>query len=121
MEKIISLLKAHQQKIVLVIAFVLVAVGSFGLARLWSRHPLAPDIRVEEVFSVPDNYNPSVAGTQTSIPIASTSVCAGKIKGSASLIYHVPGGAFYDKTTKPIRCFDTEAEAQAAGFRKAAK
>ena len=46
--------------------------------------------------------------------------CGGKIKGNISSggkIYHVPGGAFYKKTT-PEACFDTEAAAQAAGFRK---
>lgn len=44
------------------------------------------------------------------------------IKGNRSFsssqkIYHVPGGAFYDQTT-PIRCFVTEDEAAAAGYRR---
>ena len=44
--------------------------------------------------------------------------CEGKIKGNpSSKIYHVPGGAFYDRLTDAV-CFDTEEEAQAAGFRK---
>ncbi len=45
------------------------------------------------------------------------------IKGnisSSSKIYHVKGGAFYDRTT-PEQCFNTEAEAQAAGFRKSSR
>jgi multidrug efflux pump subunit AcrA (membrane-fusion protein) len=44
------------------------------------------------------------------------------IKGNRSQsgsqrIYHVPGGAFYDRTT-PVRCFATEDEAVAAGYRR---
>lgn len=38
------------------------------------------------------------------------------IKGSGGGIYHLPGGRFYSDT-KPVRCFATEAEAEAAGFR----
>ena len=56
-----------------------------------------------------------VAGTSTE-----NTNCEGKIKGNISSktkIYHMPGGAFY-KRTVPELCFDTEAEAQAAGFRK---
>lgn len=41
-----------------------------------------------------------------------------RIKGNASsMIYHVPGGAFYEKTN-PEECFATEAAAQKAGYRK---
>ncbi|MGM7678199.1 cell wall-binding repeat-containing protein [Microbacterium sp. A94] len=41
-----------------------------------------------------------------------------RIKGNASsMIYHVPGGAFYEKTN-PEECFATEAAAQRAGYRK---
>ncbi|GAA2074591.1 hypothetical protein GCM10009725_03980 [Aeromicrobium tamlense] len=40
------------------------------------------------------------------------------IKGNASsMIYHVPGGAYYDRT-KPEECFATEGAAKAAGYRK---
>lgn len=39
------------------------------------------------------------------------------IKGNASsMIYHVPRGAFYDRTN-PEECFTTEAAARAAGYR----
>lgn len=37
------------------------------------------------------------------------------VKGSARYVYHVPGGRFYERT-RPIRCFATTAEAEAAGF-----
>lgn len=44
------------------------------------------------------------------------------IKGNINLrkgtmIYHLPGGAFYDKT-KPEKCYATEEDARADGFRK---
>lgn len=50
----------------------------------------------------------------------------GKIKGninsSGEKIYHVPGGVYYDRTkideSEGERWFDTEAEAEAAGWRK---
>lgn len=43
------------------------------------------------------------------------------IKGNAqSQIYHLPDGEYYAKT-KPEQCFATEAEAQAAGYRKSRK
>jgi hypothetical protein len=42
------------------------------------------------------------------------------VKGSKSKIYHVEGGAFYERT-KPAQCFNTAEEAEAAGFRKSAR
>jgi hypothetical protein len=40
------------------------------------------------------------------------------IKGNASsMIYHLPGGAFYSRTN-PEACFATEADARAAGYRR---
>ncbi len=45
------------------------------------------------------------------------------VKGNVSSkdkIYHVKGGAFYDRVT-PELCFATEAEAKLAGFRKSSR
>lgn len=39
-----------------------------------------------------------------------------RIKGNQSGIYHVPGGAYYSRTT-PEKCFATEAAARRAGYR----
>lgn len=114
MKNLQALLKTHQQKLVLVAGFFVVAATGFGLGRL-SLAPLsAPEITVQEAFTAPTNYTPAVSGIQSS-------QCDGQIKGSTSQIYHVPGGAFYDRTINPARCFTTEAEARAAGFRKAAR
>lgn len=60
----------------------------------------------------------SSGGTATS---AESYPCAvNQIKGNLnSNIYHVPGGASYAKTTANVQCFNTEAEAITAGFRRA--
>lgn len=43
-----------------------------------------------------------------------------QIKGNRnSMIYHVPGGASYAKTKANVECFDSEAAAEAANYRKA--
>ncbi|MEY2844725.1 MAG: hypothetical protein RL076_271 [Chloroflexota bacterium] len=43
-----------------------------------------------------------------------------QIKGNRnSKIYHVPGGASYAKTKANVECFDSEAAAASAGYRKA--
>ncbi|PFI67796.1 calcium-binding protein [Priestia megaterium] len=45
--------------------------------------------------------------------------CSGQIKGNKnSEIYHVPRGAYYDRTQDNIIWFCSEADAQAAGYRK---
>lgn len=44
-------------------------------------------------------------------------IIKGNISGS-NKIYHIKGGSSYEKTV-PEQCFDTEAQAEAAGFRKA--
>ena len=43
------------------------------------------------------------------------------IKGNrASMIYHPPGGEFYD-ATRPEDCFAAPADAEAAGYRRSAR
>ncbi|MEM4991983.1 thermonuclease family protein [Priestia sp. SB1] len=45
--------------------------------------------------------------------------CKNKIKGNAnSKIYHIPGGAYYDKTVDNIVWFCTEQDARNQGYRK---
>jgi outer membrane biosynthesis protein TonB len=61
--------------------------------------------------------------TRTPRPILASDAapCAlGQVKGNrSSKIYHVPGGGSYSQTKANVQCFDTEAQAQAAGFRRA--
>jgi hypothetical protein len=63
----------------------------------------------------------AVKATTTLPTVINTDAC--KIKGNIGTggkIYHMPGGASY-KIVKPEMCFNTEAEAVAAGFRKAGR
>jgi hypothetical protein len=41
----------------------------------------------------------------------------GQLKGSQNDIYHAPGQRDYDRTYVDVTCFDTAAEAEAAGYR----
>ena len=122
MDNLKQFIKTHRQKIALVIGYLLVAGLAFGLGTFSNKPP--QNLAAQTANPLP-NYNPNVSSAQTETTAVSTTQpalkCEGKIKGSSSLIYHVPGGSFYNKTTKPIRCFDTETQAKAAGFRKSSR
>ncbi|OGE80177.1 MAG: hypothetical protein A2660_02505 [Candidatus Doudnabacteria bacterium RIFCSPHIGHO2_01_FULL_45_18] len=106
-----NILRIHEQKIILTTGYLLVAGLAFGLGRY-----TLTDLPQEQ-----SNYTPTISGLQTNSEINKETECDGKIKGSSSMIYHVPGGSFYSRTTNPIRCFDTEAQAEAADFRKSSR
>ena len=126
--KLIGFIKNNQQNIVLATGYFLVAVLGFGGGRLSVNHTKAPEIRVEEVFAAPLNdtekINPSQSENTLNNNTNPNNSCIGQIKGNISSkgekIYHVPGGAFYNRTTAEM-CFATETEAKAAGFRKSSK
>lgn len=115
-----NFIKQYQQKIALTFGFAAVAALGFMGGMQMKKEPInTPTVSAS---SSTINYTQGNDSTQTATPAttqaAGESDCGGKIKGSSSHIYHLPGDAFYAKTTHPIACFDTEAEAQAAGFRK---
>ena len=118
--------KTHQQKIVLATGYILVALLAFGLGRTTAFKYSVPDIKIEEVFAPPSdtNYNPNPGTVQsTTVDNSKPDDCNGKIKGnisSSNKIYHMPGGSFYNRTNAEM-CFETEAEAKAAGFRKSSR
>lgn len=63
--------------------------------------------------------NAATAGIKTNDTNAVAGDCA--VKGNpSSKIYHLPGGAFYDRLKSP-RCFSSEAAAKAAGYRKSSR
>lgn len=75
-----------------------------------------PAIETKSTFQIGEN---KVLGQATSS--LSTQECL--IKGNISAnskIYHVKGGAFYDRTN-PEMCFSTEQQALDAGFRKSSR
>jgi endonuclease YncB( thermonuclease family) len=64
----------------------------------------------------------SFSNAQSSTAASGQCLIKGNISQSGERIYHVPGGAFYDRTiisvAKGERWFCSEAEAQAAGWRR---
>ncbi|HEX3095544.1 MAG TPA: hypothetical protein VHQ20_00305 [Patescibacteria group bacterium] len=75
-----------------------------------------------------DNSNQNKAQTNSKTNTKATSAAAIAavdpnncyIKGSKSKTYHMPGGAFYARTT-PAACFGSEEEAVAAGYKKSSR
>ena len=63
---------------------------------------------------------PTVAGAATTTAISANCPVKGNISAKGKKIYHIPTGAFY-KRVKPEQCFNTEAEALAAGFVKSSR
>jgi len=104
----------------------LVALLFFGLGR-YSKSNAPAEVRIEEpaidltqIYNKLNSLTPQLTESPSSVAGENTAKCEGKIKGnisSSSRIYHMPGGAFYNRTA-PEMCFDKESEAQAAGFRK---
>lgn len=60
--------------------------------------------------------SPTAAPTPSGKPCPPDRPIKGNVASSGEKIYHVPGGAFYDRTD-PEECFASETEAQAAGYR----
>ncbi|MBI4054239.1 MAG: hypothetical protein HY397_02835 [Candidatus Doudnabacteria bacterium] len=126
----------NQREIALAIGYALVFLMAFGLGRMSVTRTTPPEIRIEEPESnLNQNDNAKVQGTQSqgtpaalqpaveTVAPARQENCVGKIKGNigqSGKIYHLPGGASY-KQTIPELCFETEAEAQSAGFRKSVR
>lgn len=88
-----------------------------------------PNVRYVEVFKALQTAAREgnrglwgLSGEQT--PATQPSNATGKIKGNINSkgekIYHVPGGAYYD-ITDAEEYFDTEEEAQAAGYRRSSR
>lgn len=105
----------NEDKIILCIGFVLVAILSYGAGKLSVAYRPATPI----IFK--DSANCQKALTGEEIAAVESAKNEGKIIGNKkSLIYHLPGGAFYDKVSLENRVyFNSEAEAQKAGYRKA--
>lgn len=117
----------NKNKVVLAVCFALVFVVGFGAGRFVQPGPTKA---TQTNYTTNSNQKPffaqtanqAAAGTMAPATVAGTSTQASGclIKGNISAtrkIYHLPGGAFYEKV-KPEQCFNTEAEAVAAGFVK---
>ncbi len=96
--------------------------GDFIFPRDWRHQNENRSVRAlpPSFKSAPTAGSPNAA--QPNNATSNQCVIKGNISQSGERIYHVPGGAFYDRTVisvaKGERWFCTEAEAQAAGWRR---
>lgn len=113
-QKLKKFLLDKEDKIILAIGFILVAFLSFGAGKLSETYrPNTPII----FKNAPDCSTSLAKSADATADIAKTE---GKIIGNKnSKIYHIPGSASYNKISPENRVyFDTEADAQKAGYRK---
>lgn len=99
--------------LVILIQAVTFATGFYSGHTYWPK--LVPQV-IQPNYSTTETSPPE---NQTSGNPQSTCVIKGNISGK-SKIYHVSGGAFFERTQEEM-CFQTEAEAQAAGFIKSSR
>lgn len=115
-----EILVKNEDKIILIIGFFLVAFLSFGAGKISEiSRPESPII-----FQNPASCQNSASlseGQSIASGEAGNPEIQGQIIGNKnSKIYHLPGGAFYDKISLANRVyFNSEAEARKAGYRKA--
>ena len=107
-----------------------VAVVAYAVWRVTENEPEPFDVRYPSPVPSPDDVEDTATVVQEVAPVATTSdawvdardgTCPAShpVKGKLSSgIYHLPGGASYDRTT-PDRCYVDERAAQADGLRPA--
>lgn len=131
LKQIKAILTQNEDRIILSVGFILVAFLSFGAGKLSETyHPQTPIIfqnapNCGTANGAANNSannqinSPRFAG-EAGEPVAGGAQTQGKIIGNRnSMIYHLPGGAFYDRISEQNRVyFNSEQEAQKAGFRK---
>lgn len=122
--------KENKDKVVLGVCFVLVFFVGFGTGS-YTREIRRNTLKPQANYTTPPGKKPApttapvvagqgtVAGTATASSTASC-IVKGNIASTGKKVYHVQGGAFY-KIVKPEECFNTEAEAVAAGFVKSSR
>lgn len=122
-----EILAKNEDRIILSIGFMLVAILSFGAGKLSETYyPQTPIIFQDAPRSEATDATAEIARDAINNQAVSASAKAGggqtqgKIIGNKnSMIYHVPGGAFYDKISARNRIyFNSEQEARNAGYRK---
>lgn len=98
------------------------APGAGALERAPVTEAAVTEDREAEVEPSAESQRRTFPTREPRAPTASDSApCTiGQIKGNRnSRIYHVPGGGSYAQTRANVACFDTEADAQADGYRRA--
>ncbi len=125
-------LSPHKDKFVLGVCFLLVFIVGFGSGKF------VKEKKSSESSTVPTNYTTKkvvkpitaegegieakVLETATTVPAAVIEKCIikGNIPAKGKKLYHVQGGAFYQRV-KAEQCFNTEQEALAAGYEKSSR
>jgi outer membrane biosynthesis protein TonB len=79
-----------------------------------------PKPTAKPVPAIAPTAKPASAPIPPAVDVGAAPCQPGQIKGNRnSGIYHAPGQRDYGKTQANVECFNTEAEAQAAGYRRA--
>ncbi len=114
-QKLKKFLIEKEDKIILLIGFVLVAFLSYGAGKLSVAYRPQTPIIFKNASDCP--LLPANGETATAAEI---NKAEGKIIGNKnSMIYHFPGSASYNKISPENRVyFDSEADAEKAGYRK---
>ena len=117
--------KENKDNVLIGLCFILIFLVGFGTGR-FDRSYKASQPKPQTHYTTTDKQNPAPvqakaapATPQVAGAATTTSACLikGNISSTGKKIYHVPSGALY-KVVKPEQCFNTEAEALAAGFVK---
>lgn len=119
-----NILIKNEDKIILAIGFILVAVLSFGAGKLSEVYRAQTPIVFQDNPNCAKNQaltNETANKTAENQNKDMISETQGQIIGNKnSKIYHLPGGSSYNKVSAENRVyFTTEEEAQKAGYRKA--
>jgi len=114
--------KRNEKVVLLGAAFACVFWLGFFAGKVNSWQSAEPIIQIMQYPNQSSILRESVQSEQV-LGQTSNNSASCKIKGNVSSsgkIYHIPGGSFYNRT-QPEMCFNTEAEAVAAGFRKSSR
>lgn len=106
----------NEDQIILGIGFILVAILAFGAGKLSETYTSPSPIIIKDDLNCAENQTVMEKKQDANI----TSEKKGEIIGNKnSRIYHLPGSASYNKISPENRVyFNTEIDAQKAGYRK---
>lgn len=120
----------NKQNIFFAVAFVLIFFVGFGVGgyvKEGRREKLKPQPNYTTQSTKNAVNNTEIVAAEPQVLAAtttSTSLVDCKVKGNISStgrkLYHVKGGAFYERT-KAEQCFQTPVEAEAAGYAKSSR
>ena len=125
-KKLKDWLRAHKKEIYLTVGFFIIFGAGYGSGL---GEKVDRDSTPKQLDYTTNDQNDKATTDNTKLQILNDKASPNnqnpnglcKIKGTSSKIYHLPGGAFYDRVTNPAACFNTEAEAQAGGYRKSSR